>query len=289
MTKSTLEPYGWMLCGCFSFAWMSHFGHTLGSSCDWRIIALARSFVAFTLALMLARLAGARLLLWKPGILWVRSCAGSFSLLCTFFALTRLRTSEVLTLTNTFPIWVAVLSWPLLRERPSWSVCLAAGCGVLGIVMMQQPHFDSGPDMRLATPLALTAAFSSAVAMLGLHRLAGYHPWSIVVHFSAVATLFVAAACFAGPPPDFRQAAQQQTILLLAGVGVTATIGQLCLTRAFTEGVPGRVSVVGLTQVVFGMGLDLLFETSPFSSMTLAGMALVVAPTAWVMVGKTEQ
>jgi drug/metabolite transporter (DMT)-like permease len=278
-----------MLCGCFSFAWMSHFGHTLGPTCDWRIIALARSFLAFSLALTLAWLAGARLVVWKPGILWVRSCAGSISLLCTFFALTRLRTSEVLTLTNTFPIWVALLSWPLLRERPSLSVCVAAGCGVLGIVLMQQPHFESTPGMRLATPLALMAALSSAVAMLGLHRLAGYNPWAIVVHFSGVATLFVTAACFTGKRPDFGPVVEGETLLLLAGVGATATIGQLCLTRAFTQGVPGRVSVVGLTQVVFAMGLDLMFDTSPFSAATLAGIGLVVAPTAWVMVGKTEQ
>src|SRR4051794_31095578 len=98
-----------MLCGCFSFAWMSQFAHDLGSSGhDWRIVALARSLLAFVFALTLARLCGARLVLWRPRVLWLRSVAGSASLLCTFYALGQLRTSEVLTLTNTFPIWVAI-------------------------------------------------------------------------------------------------------------------------------------------------------------------------------------
>jgi drug/metabolite transporter (DMT)-like permease len=272
-----------MLCGCFSFAWMSKFAHLLGPTCDWRLIALSRSFLAFSFAFLFARLSGSRLVLWRPGILWVRSCGGSISLLCTFFALTCLPTSEVLTLTNTFPIWVAVLSWPLLRERPSWSVWLSACCGVVGIVLMQGPRFDSGDYARVAVLLALCAAFSSAVAMLGLNRLQGLDPWAIVAHFSAVATLFVLVSCFTHAPPAFQQIREGNNLLLLLAVGVTATAGQLCLTYAFTRGEPAKVSVVGLTQVVFALGLDLLFDPAPFHEMTLAGIALVMLPTAWVM------
>src|SRR5262249_26091540 len=108
-----------MVCGCFCFAWMGEFAGQLGRlHCDWRIVALARSTLACLFAVLLARLVGARLVLWQPRVLWLRSIAGSVSLLCTFFALTRVRPCEVLTLTNTFPIWVAVLSWPLLQVRP---------------------------------------------------------------------------------------------------------------------------------------------------------------------------
>src|SRR5262249_57351931 len=95
---------------------------------------------------------GARLVFWKPGILWLRSCAGSLSLLCTFFALTRLSPSEVLTLTNTFPIWVAILSWPLLQTRPAPSVWLAAGCGVVGIALINRPEFGVAGAAALPVP-----------------------------------------------------------------------------------------------------------------------------------------
>jgi drug/metabolite transporter (DMT)-like permease len=274
-----------MLGGCFSFAWMGELtGQLAQLGCDWRIIALARSFLAFTFALSLARLSGAQLVLWKPRALWWRSIAGSVSLLCTFFALTQVRPSEVLTLTNTFPIWVALLSWPLLRVRPSLSTWIAAGCGVLGVFVMQQPHLETATfGQKLAAPLALFAAFSSAVAMLGLNRLKGLDPWAIVTHFSGVATLFVLAAwIFSGPVP-VEQLLNPDIAARLLGVGVSATIGQMCLTQAFTTGEPSRVSVVGLTQIVFALGLDLAFGGQPFNLVTLAGMALVMAPTAWVM------
>jgi drug/metabolite transporter (DMT)-like permease len=285
----SLAPYAWMLAGCFAFAWMGTFAHLLGAgACDWRIIALARSLLALLFALSLARLAGARLVLWRPGILWLRSCAGSLSLLCTFFALSRLPPSEVLTLTNTFPIWVALLSWPLLHERPSAATWVAAGCGVLGVFLIQQPGSAVSPEYRFAVPLALIAAFTSAVAMLGLHRLKGLDAWAIVVHFSGVSTAFVLVSWLFGPVPPVEQVLDARLALLLVGVGAAATVGQLCLTRAFTSGQPARVSVVGLAQIVFALALDALFVDLDFNPTRLAGIGLVVAPTAWMMAARTE-
>ena len=282
-----MAPYLWMLAGCFFTAWMGQLAHLLKDSCDWRLIALARSSLAFVLAIGLARMAGAKLVFWGSGALWLRGCASSMSLLCTFFALGRLPTSEVMTLTNTFPIWVAFLSWPLLRAIPSLSVWLSAACGVLGVALIQSPHLQVDVQASWAVALSLTAALTSAIAMLGLHRVKGLHPWAIVVHYSGVATLFVLGS-WIGKAPELSVLNDSRTLLLLLGVGVAATLGQMCVTRAFTSGQPERVSVVGLMQIVFALGLDLLFEGPHVQAITLAGIGLVLAPTAWMMAGKAK-
>jgi drug/metabolite transporter (DMT)-like permease len=278
-----------MLGGCFFTAWMGLFAHLLKDSCDWRLVALARSSVAFVVAFLLARLSGATLVFLRPSALWLRGCASSLSLLCTFFALAQLPTSEVMTLTNTLPIWVALLSWPLLRVRPALSVWAASVFGVCGVALIQAPHFDAGAKATSAVALSLTAALTSAVAMLGLHRLKGLHPWAVVVHYSGTATLFVLASWTIGSPPDLGGLAEKKTLLLLVAVGLAATLGQLCVTRAFTSGSPMRISVVGLMQVVFALGLDVLFEGPTVPLVTLAGIALVLAPTAWMMMDKSYQ
>jgi drug/metabolite transporter (DMT)-like permease len=278
-----------MLAGCFFTACMGQLAHQLKDVCDWRIVALARSSLAFVFAIGLARLSGAKLVFWRPHALWLRGCASSLSLLCTFFALAQLPTSEVMTLTNTFPIWVALLSWPLLQVRPSLSVWLAAGCGVCGVGLIQSPHFQTDARATWAIALSLTAALTSAIAMLGLHRLKGVHPWAIVVHYSGVATLFVLLACAIDPPPGLGRIADPKILILLIGVGLTATLGQVCITRAFTAGSPARVSVVGLMQIVFALGLDLLFEGAHTQLITLAGIGLVLAPTAWMMSSRSRR
>lgn len=278
-----------MLCGCFATAWMGQFAHLLKDDCDWRVIALARSGLAFLFALGLTRLSGARLVIWRPAALWLRGCASSVSLLCTFFALAHLPTSEVLTLTNTFPIWVALLSWPMLRTPPTLAVWLAAGCGVCGVAMIQSPHFQVAGRGSTAVALSLTAALTSAIAMLGLHRLKAVHPWAIVTHYSGVATLFVLGVWVIGGVPDVAPLANARTVLLLAATGVAATLGQVCVTKAFTSGAPARVSVVGLMQIVFALGLDTVFAGPQFQPITLAGIALVLAPTAWMMASQRPQ
>jgi len=289
MSKRTFGPYAWMLLGCFALAWMGQFAHLLRESCDWRVTALARSGLAFGFALGFARLSGAPLVLWRPRALWLRGCASSLSLLCTFFALSRLPTSEVLTLTNTVPIWVAFLSWPLLGVRPSASVWLAAGCGVIGVALIQAPHQNGEPQVTPAAALALSAALTSAIAMLGLHRLKGLNSWAIVTHYSGVATLFVLGSWAVAGMPELAPLCETKTLLLLLGVGATATLGQLCVTRAFTAGPPAQVAVVGLMQIVFALGLDLLFH-GPFLPLeSLLGIALVLAPTAWVMAGNARR
>jgi drug/metabolite transporter (DMT)-like permease len=281
VTREALSPYVLMLLGSMAFAIMSTMAHALGATCDWQIIALARSFLAFSFALILAWSAGVRLVLWRPRTLWLRSIAGSCSLIGTFFALTRLPVSDVLTLTNTFPIWVALLSWPLLGERPSSRVWFAVACGVAGVVLIQQPHFAEG---NFASLVALASSLSTAFAMIGLHRLHAIDVRAIVVHFSGVSTLFSLASLFLFERrTSLSVLFDERVLLMLLGVGLSATVGQLFLTKAFASGPPAKVSVVGLTQIVFAMALEMLLWPHHFTPGTLLGIFLVLAPTVWLM------
>jgi len=277
-------PYVWMLCGCVAFTFMTTFAHALRTSCDWQIVALARSGLAMLFAALLTFQAGARLVFWHSRTLWIRSLAGSTSLLCTFFALSRLPVADVLALTNTFPIWVALLSWPLLGEMPSPRIWLAIAVGVVGVLLIQQPHLAHGDGAIL---FALAASICSAVAMLGLHRLHTIDPRAIVVHFSGVATLFCIAAFFVFDHAPAQHSLDKGWALLgLLAVGLTATIGQLFLTKAFAAGPPAKVSLVALTQIVFGLLADVLVFDHDLNLVSLAGIALVVTPTVWVLSGK---
>jgi drug/metabolite transporter (DMT)-like permease len=271
-----------MLSGCFSFAIMGTLTHALNTSIDWRIIALSRTCMAFLLTGLGAVVVGARLVLWGPRTLWTRSLAGSVSLVCTFFAFTRLPVSDVLTLTNLFPIWVAILSWPLLKEPPSGQVWLSVVISVAGMVLIQQPHFAEG---NFVSVIALVSSFFTAIAMIGLHRIEGVDAPAIVVHFSGVSILFCfAALLFFDQETALPFTAEGWPLVMLLGVGISATIGQLFLTKAFAAGPPARISVVGLSQIVFAMAFEVVFLHRSFNPSTLLGIALVIASTAWLMV-----
>jgi drug/metabolite transporter (DMT)-like permease len=202
-------------------------------------------------------------------------------MLCTFYAFAKLPAADVLTLTNTFPLWVAVISWPLYGHRIGRKLWLALLVGVLGVALVEQPHLAAG---NWGVVSALAAAVFTAVAMLGLHSLKDIDPRAIVVHFSAVATVFAVVAFLLAPRQyDLGRVAETGVMLKLLGMCVTATIGQIFLTRAFGTGSPAKVSVIGLTQIVFALAFDVWLWNRGVNALTLVGTVLVIAPTAWLL------
>ncbi|HEX7957720.1 MAG TPA: DMT family transporter [Pyrinomonadaceae bacterium] len=275
------RAYLFMLLSSLAFASMGAFSHLAGERCDWHLVAVARSSLAFVFTLTLSLAAGVRLVLFRPAILWMRSVAGSVGVLFAFYALTHLPVSTALTLSNTVPVWVTLLAWPVLGQRPRASVWGAVALGLLGVVLVQRP--EAAGD-RLAAALALGNAFSTSVSMLGLNRLGGVDARAVVTHFSGVATVFTLAFMLAsGGRADYAPLGDATTLALLLGVGVAATVGQLAMTKAFALGSPSRVSVVGLMQIVFALAFDLFFWRRAFGPLVVLGIALVVAPSAWLM------
>ena len=114
MTQPDARPYVWMLCGSFSFAVMAVLAESLtrratpdsSPLCDWQTVAVFRAGLVTLFAALLAKHAGVKLVWLRPGRLWVRSVAGSCSMVCAFYAFGHLHSEDVVTLSNTFPIWV---------------------------------------------------------------------------------------------------------------------------------------------------------------------------------------
>jgi drug/metabolite transporter (DMT)-like permease len=282
-------PYLWMLCGSFSFAWMGALAHVLGPSCDWRVIALARAALPLLLTLVLACAAGVRLPVLRPPALWLRSGAGSVSMLCTFYALTRLPTHVVLAINNTFPIWVAILAWPILGHKPPPSVWVAVLTGVAGVVLIQRPFEHEALDFRnVAALIAVAATLFIALAMIGLYQVRSLDPRAIIVHFSGVALVVcLGSLLVTGEVAVVGELARPSTAWVLLLVGLAATAGQVFLTKAYSGSSPTKVSIIALSQIVFALFLDLTFGERDFHPLTLLGVVLVIAPTAWVIFLRT--
>jgi drug/metabolite transporter (DMT)-like permease len=280
MTHGGLKPYVWMLCGCFWFSLMAISANSLSKDCDWQVIAVCRSALATIFAIMIAKSTGVKLT-WKgTPTLWLRSIAGSCSMVATFYALTHMEASDVLTITNTFPMWVALLSWPVLGERPALGVWIAVTCSIIGVGIVQQPTPTGG--LAPAAWAALAASMFTAIAMLGLNRLRSIPSMAIVVHFSAVSTLFCGLTFIFDQKYSWQVLEQPSVLWRLFSVGFTATIGQVFLTLAFSQGQATKVAVVGLSQVVMVMIIEAIFGRT-FGWLSLIGTLLVLGPTGWIM------
>jgi drug/metabolite transporter (DMT)-like permease len=121
--------------------------------------------------------------------------------------------------------------------------------------------------------------------MLGLNQLHGIDPRAVVTHFSAVSS--ITTLLFLLLTEGHAEVAQLNdwlTIVLLVMTGVSGVIGQWGVTLAFSRGHAARVSVVALTQILFALVFDLLVWQRAVNVVSLIGMMMVVAPTAWLLV-----
>ena len=276
-----VRPYLWMLSSALSFATMGAVSKLLAETSDWRFLTVVRAALMFVFAAAIGIAMGTPFVVRGTPILWMRSLVGSLSMVCTYYTLTHLQFSEATTLVKSYPLWVAILSWAVFKERPSAKVWIAIVVGIAGVVMIAQPHFE---DARIAIGTGILSSICTAVVMLGLKRLANVDTRIIVTHFAMVATVVCGAVYVftaSGRPVGAIRDSGGMTMLL--GMGLMGTLGQIALTRAFALGDPSMVSVVGLSEMIFSGVYDGVLWHRTFGWTTLAGMALVAAPTAWLL------
>jgi drug/metabolite transporter (DMT)-like permease len=246
----------------------------------WAEIAAVRFLVGALVAAGLALMLGRSLRVTdRPGT-WRRSIYGTLAACASFYALAspRVAVGDAATLGATTPLFVALLSRPLLGERVGRHVALAVTLAFAGIVLLVRPSF------ALAWPVAVIAtlgAISYALAMIWLRRIGPEESHeAIVLHFSLVG---LATMTLLALPvwrwPDVRSG------LALVGAGLGGGGAQLAMTRAYSLQRAAPVTAVSNLGVVFTYLLAIpLFDTLP-GPWQLAGAALVLAATGLLATG----
>ena len=187
--------------------------------------------------------------------------------------------ADAITLMNVHPLWIVLISVAILRRAPSLGEFVGVGCGLLGVVLIERPHLSGD---RVAAMVAVLSSMSTAVAMIGLHRLRHLDTRAVVAHFAGVASLVAAAWLILRGQSLSPGLLEPTTWLYLIGIGATGTLGQIFLTKAYAAGAPAKVAVVGLAQVVFGMGYDVVLFGRSVDLTSVLGFVLVLAPTTWL-------
>ena len=107
----------------------------------WSEIAAARFLVGVLIALGLAQYRNSSLRITDRPNTWRRSVFGTTAAVCTFYALasSRITLGDAVTLGATAPIFVALLSGPLLGERVGTHVALAVLLGLAALGALTFP------------------------------------------------------------------------------------------------------------------------------------------------------
>jgi len=202
-----------------------------------------------------------------------RGLSGFIALMMFFYAIGALPLASAITLNYTSPLFLALLLTVVLKQKPQWWLIGALAVGFAGVVLLLNPSFD-GRDFwpRL---LGLASGMLAGVAYLNVKQLgqAGEPEWRVVFYFTLVSTIGAGLWMLVH---EFH-AVTWEILPILLGLGTTATLAQLAMTRAYRLGNTLVVGSLAYSAVVFAslFGILLWGEVLPLTSWI--AIALIVA------------
>lgn len=207
---------------------------------------------------------------WKAH-LW-RGLSGFAALMLFFYAIGSLPLATAVTLNYTSPLFLAFLTTLVLRERLHWPLALAILLGFVGVVLVLRPTLH---QEQLVTGLGgLASGFLAGIAYLNVKQLGqmGEPEWRIVFYFTLLSTvgggIWMIVHTF--------HPLEWDSFILLLGMGVTATLAQLAMTRAYREGSTLVAGSLAYSTVIFASLWGIVLWGEVLSPTSWMGVAIIV-------------
>jgi drug/metabolite transporter (DMT)-like permease len=204
--------------------------------------------------------------------LW-RGISGSVALALFFYCITVLPLATAVTLNYTAPLFLTLLTMLVFKDKFHLPLTIAIALGFGGVVLLLRPTLQH--EQLLPGVLGLISGFLAGVAYLNVKQLGviGEPDTRTVFYFSLIATIGSGVWMLF----DTVHTITPQGFALLLGLGSTATLAQLAMTRAYRTGNTLVVGSLAYSTIVFAslFGMLLWNEVLPLSSWL--GMALIIA------------
>ena len=209
-----------------------------------------------------------------------RSVIGVLSLGAWFYAIAHLPLATAMTLNYMSGVWVAafVVGGALLygqpqRQGPLMATVLASFCGV---IMMLRPTLDQ--NQLFAGLVGLLSGMGAALAYLQVTALGkvGEPEGRTVFYFSVGSVVAgVLGIAFTGLTPWAE--VTWQAASWLVPIGVLASLGQWCMTRAYSRSSTLLVANLQYSGIVFAAFYSLLLFGDQIPLLGWAGMGVIIA------------
>ena len=268
----------WSLAAAASFSLMAALVKAASGEFSTFEIVFYRSVFGVAAMALFARSRGFTLKTRYLGHHFLRSFVGVMSLMIWFFALGGMTFGTNMTLTYTTPLFMAanfLLLAKARRLKAPWGMAASILIGFTGIVLILRPEVhekDLVPGL-----LCLFVAFLDLISYWQMKLMGRLNEpsWRIVFYFSVtgvvfgfLGTLFLGGGFHAVPPKG---------ALVLAGICVLATLGQLFTTKAYAYGNMLLSSCLGFSAIPFSALIGWAAFGDEVSAASVTAMGLVLA------------
>lgn len=208
---------------------------------------------------------------WKAHC-W-RGLAGLSGVLLFFYCILELPLATAISLNSTWPLFLAFLAVIFLKEEFTWLLVVAVVVGFAGVVILLRPTLAE--DQWYIALIGAGSGLFGGIAHLHIRQLSeqGESDWRIVFYFTLVCTIATGVwLLFTAFSP-----VSVESLILALGIGVTATLAQLAISRAHHGSNIIIVGALSYSTVLFAGLMDLFLWDDRLPVSAWIGMGLIIA------------
>ncbi len=201
-----------------------------------------------------------------------RALVGFASLVLFFYAIAHLPLATAVTLNYTSALFLALLIPLMLHEKPKPILYAMILLGFIGVVFLLKPNL-ARQDL-IAGAVGLLSGFGAAFAYVHVKQLGnlGEPDWRTVFYFTLISTIASGLWMLLQTYTPITW----QDMPTLLGLGVSATIAQLAMTRAYRTGKTLTVANLAYTTVIFASLFGVLFWQETLSLSEYMAIGLII-------------
>jgi drug/metabolite transporter (DMT)-like permease len=261
-----------MLIATFFFALMGTFVKLGGENFNSTELVFYRSLISLFIIIGIMRINKISYSSNYLKLHMTRSSIGFVSLLFFFYAINHLPLSTAISLNYTSPLFLGLLMPLILNRKIKTWLFLIVLIGFIGVFFILKPTFEN--QNYFAGLIGLISGLGAAIAYLYVTRLGQLKEpdFRTIFYFTLISTICSAIMMFFGEihKIDYKY------ILILLGLGISATIAQIAITKAYRVGnTLGNAGLSYLT-IIFSTIIGVIWLDEFIDKQTAFGIMLII-------------
>lgn len=200
-----------------------------------------------------------------------------------FYAITFIPIAQAASISLTAPLIVALLAWPMLRERTTPARVIALIIGFVGVLVVIRP---GTAVFHWASVFVVASATFYGVYQILTRRMAAIDPPETSAIYSSVVGAFfmllVVPFVWVTPHSLFH-------LFLFCGLGVLGALGHYCVARAMSYAPASIVSPFQYFQLLGAVAVGWLFFGDLPDALTWLGAAIIVGAGLFIGWSQTRK
>ncbi|MBR7117991.1 MAG: DMT family transporter [Helicobacteraceae bacterium] len=207
------------------------------------------------------------------GRLVFRALIGSLSLYAMLYNISTISLGTSVAFAQSAPIWTALFAWIILREKPNIGVIISVIVGFIGVILISNPETSNLKIINII--LGILSGIFAALAFISIKSLKGYFDdLTIMLSFGLGASILGIIGMIILQDSFSVLGMKEYAYILL--VGITGTIGQYYITRAYTFAPAGIVAPIDYTRIIFSLIFGIILGDMFPDIYSIIGMCLII-------------